>query len=141
MKLAVSNLGTGIPYQQGLLIQQDLLAERIAGSIPDTLLLLEHTPVYTIGRTRDQSSLQDPATLPHAVHEVSRGGQATFHGPGQLVGYPIIDLSTKGKDLHTYLRALENSLIRFCQHFGVTATQREGLTGIWVEDRLSLIHI
>lgn len=135
MKLAVSNLGTGIPYQQGLLIQQDLLAERIAGSIPDTLLLLEHTPVYTIGRTRDQSSLQDPATLPHAVHEVSRGGQATFHGPGQLVGYPIIDLSTKGKDLHTYLRALENSLIRFCQHFGVTATQREGLTGIWVEDR------
>ena len=135
MKLAVHNLGTEVPYEQALLLQQDLLAQRIAGEIPDTLLLLEHAPVYTIGRTRDQSSLQNPSSLPHTVHEVSRGGQATFHGPGQLVGYPIIDLSTKGKDLHAYLRTLETSLIRFCEHFDVTATQREGLTGIWVEER------
>ena len=135
MELTVRNLGPDIPYAEGLTLQQELLEKRIAGEIPDTLLLLQHAPVYTIGRTRDQSSLQDPESLPHSVHEISRGGQATFHGPGQLVGYPIIDLQPYRKDLHEYLRRLELSLVHFCQHFGAPAAQREGLTGIWVEDR------
>ncbi|RYD40898.1 MAG: lipoyl(octanoyl) transferase LipB, partial [Verrucomicrobiaceae bacterium] len=105
------------------------------GSGHDTILLLEHVPVYTIGRIRDQSSLRDPASLPFPVHEISRGGQATFHGPGQLVGYPILDLNPRGKDLHEHLRKIEDALIRACQHFGVNAGRREGLTGVWVENR------
>nr|WP_234038012.1 lipoyl(octanoyl) transferase LipB [Roseibacillus ishigakijimensis] len=135
MTLEIRNLGTDLPYESGLALQQELLAERLAGSRPDTLLLLEHAPVYTIGRTRDQSSLREPSHLPYPVHEISRGGQATYHGPGQLVGYPIIDLRAFGKDLHQYLRALELSLVAFCQHHGVAAHQREGLTGIWREER------
>lgn len=135
MNLDVRNLGTGVPYEEALALQQELVAQRILQKIPDTLLLLEHAPVYTIGRTRDKSSLLEPSSLPHAVHEVSRGGQATYHGPGQLVGYPIIDLSLRGKDLHAFLRALESSLIRFCEHFQASAHQRESLTGIWVEER------
>ena len=135
VRLEVRNLGTDVSYEDGLTLQEELIQERLTGRIPDTLLLLEHAPVYTIGRTRDQSSLQDPGALPHQVHEISRGGQATYHGPGQLVGYPIIDLTPYGKDLHAYLRALESSLLNFCHHFGVSATQREGLTGIWVADR------
>lgn len=99
------------------------------------LYLLEHTSVYTIGRTRDKSSLLSPESLPHPVIEISRGGQATYHGPGQLVGYPIIDLNTRKKDLHLYIRALEQSLIDLCSDFSVMATQREGMTGVWVEER------
>ena len=133
--IEIRNLGTDVPYEEGLALQEELIQERLAGKVPDTLLLLEHAPVYTIGRTRDQSSLQEPASLPHQVHEISRGGQATYHGPGQLVGYPIINLAPYGKDLHAYLRALEGSLLHFCRHFDVAATRREGLTGIWVEDR------
>lgn len=128
-------LGIDLSYEETLAQQQALVNRRIAGEIPDTLLLLEHAPVYTIGRTRDQSSLLNPERLPHPVHEVSRGGQATYHGPGQLVGYPIIDLTSYGKDLHHYLRALEASLLEFCHHYGVAAQRREGLTGIWVENR------
>lgn len=135
MQLVVQNLGTEVDYQRGLALQEQLLAQRIAGSIPDTLLLLEHAPVYTIGRTRDRSSLLDIERLPFPVHEISRGGQATFHGPGQLVGYPIVDLTPLGRDLHLYLRELENSLLDFCLHHGVTACQREGLTGIWSDKR------
>jgi lipoyl(octanoyl) transferase len=73
--------------------------------------------------------------LPHAVFETNRGGQATYHGPGQLTGYPILDLNTRGRDLHIYLRFLEEYLIRFSAGFGVTAQRREGLTGVWVGDR------
>lgn len=135
MNLTVRNLGTDVGYEEGLALQQELLHQRIAGEIPDTLLLLEHSPVYTIGRTRDRSSLLNLEQLPHPLHEISRGGQATFHGPGQLVGYPIIDLSSLGKDLHEYLRCLEGSLINFCKSYQVPATQRDSLTGIWVEDR------
>ncbi|MDQ8189651.1 lipoyl(octanoyl) transferase LipB [Roseibacillus persicicus] len=135
MNLKLQILGTDVPYSDALELQQELVSQRLAGDIPDTLLLLEHAPVYTIGRTRDQSSLQNPEKLPHTVHEISRGGQATYHGPGQLVGYPIVDLNPLGKDLHNYLRAIENSLENFCRHFRVPAIQREGLTGIWVEDR------
>src|SRR5208337_387620 len=102
---------------------------------PDLLLLLEHEPVYTMGRTPDQSSLRDPGQLPHPVVCVNRGGQATYHGPGQLVGYPIMDLKSRGRDLHCYLRALEGLLIDLLNEFGVTGTRIEGKTGVWVQDR------
>jgi len=133
--LNVRYLGQNIPYAETLELQQELVTQRLAGEIPDTLLLLEHAPVYTIGRTKDQSSLLNKERLPHPVHEISRGGQATYHGPGQLVGYPIIDLRPLGKDLHLYLRALEDSLLDYSQLHNVPATRREGLTGIWVENR------
>jgi lipoyl(octanoyl) transferase len=103
--------------------------------IDDTTLLLEHEPVYTIGRTRDRSSLKNPDHLPFPVVETNRGGQATFHGPGQLVGYLILDLNQYGKDLHTYLRQIESFLIEFAAEFGISSSRREGLTGVWVEDR------
>src|SRR5947207_5199155 len=113
----------------------------------DQLLLLEHEPVYTIGRTPDQSSLsatgsrptQDgelgAAHLPHPLFAINRGGQATYHGPGQLMGYPIIDLRRCGHDLHKYLRWLEQLLIEVLAEHDIAATQRESLTGVWVEDR------
>jgi len=97
--------------------------------------LLEHEPVYTIGRTPDQSSLGDIAHLPHPLFTINRGGQATYHGPGQLIGYPIIDLHRCGQDLHRYLRWMEGLLLETLSAFRVTATTRPNLTGVWVEDR------
>ncbi|MEM6910643.1 MAG: lipoyl(octanoyl) transferase LipB [Verrucomicrobiota bacterium] len=122
-------------YAEALALQESLVEERRAGHIGDTLLLLEHEPVYTIGRTRDKSSLLQAALLPHPVVEISRGGQATYHGPGQLVGYPLLDLTERGRDLHAHLRLLEELLIRCSQKLGAQASSREGLTGVWVEDR------
>jgi lipoyl(octanoyl) transferase len=124
-----------ISYAEGLQMQDDAVAALLAGQSGERLILLEHQPVYTIGRLRDQSSLRDPARLPHPVVETNRGGQATYHGPGQLVGYPILDLRNRGQDLHAHLRMLEDVLIESCRHFGVNAGRREGLTGVWVEDR------
>jgi lipoyl(octanoyl) transferase len=132
--LSIQWLGR-VPYHQALALQDRLAAERRAGAIPDQLLLLEHEPVYTIGRTPDQASLRGAAHLPYPLVQVSRGGQATYHGPGQLIGYPILDLRNHGQDLHIYLRALEELLIRTCATFGVAARRREGLTGTWVTDR------
>ncbi len=132
--LAVQWLGR-VSYDEALTLQESLLARRVAGEICDQLLLLEHEPVYTIGRTPDQSSLRDATALPHPVVRINRGGQATFHGPGQLVGYPILDLRAHGRDLHVYLRALEEILIETCAHFGVTAQRRESLTGVWIGPR------
>lgn len=108
------------------------MLQRQAGEIPDTILLLEHDPVYTIGRTRDRSSLNDDTV---DVVEINRGGQATYHGPGQLVGYLIVDLAGYLKDLHQYLRALEDGLISACGELGIVATRQDGLTGVWVENR------
>ena len=116
-------------------VQQQQVDAILAGTGEDAILLLEHQPVYTIGRLRDQSSLRDPSSLPFPVFETNRGGQATYHGPGQLVGYPILDLNPRGRDLHAHLRNLEDTLIRACAAFGVTAGRREGLTGVWVENR------
>lgn len=124
-----------ISYAEGLQMQEDAVAALLAGTAGERLILLEHQPVYTIGRLRDQSSLRDPARLPHPVVETNRGGQATYHGPGQLVGYPILDLRHRGQDLHAHLRMLEDVLIESCRHFGVNAGRREGLTGVWVDDR------
>ena len=124
-----------VNYSDGLDLQNELVEQRQKGEITDTVLLLEHEPVYTIGRTRDQSSLNLEKALPHPVFEVNRGGQATYHGPGQLVGYLILDLVPYGKDLHTYLRELESILIDFTSEFGINAQRREGLTGVWAETR------
>lgn len=124
-----------LPYTEGLALQDALVSEHLADQGADTFLLLEHQPVYTIGRLRDQSSLRDSTLLPYPVFETNRGGQATYHGPGQLVGYPILDLRVRGKDLHEHLRWLEDLLIATCGDFGVEATRREGLTGVWVENR------
>ena len=133
--LEFRHLPNPIPYEEGLRIQENLVDQILAGTVGDTVLLLEHEPVYTIGRLRDQSSLRDATQLPFPVFETNRGGQATYHGPGQLVGYPILDLTPRGKDLHRHLRALEDALIRTCSVFGVSATRRPGLTGVWVENR------
>ncbi|GAA5496951.1 lipoyl(octanoyl) transferase [Rubritalea squalenifaciens DSM 18772] len=135
MQLEEQWLGSDVSYDEGLEIQEKKLAEVLEGTSANTFFQLEHAPVYTIGRTRDKSSLQNPAMLPHPVIEINRGGQATYHGPGQLVGYPIVDLRPLGKDLHEYIRAVEQALILACQDFGVPATRREGLTGVWVGTR------
>ena len=132
--IEIQKLGR-VPYEQALSRQLELVDQRRAGEIPDTVLLLEHDPVYTIGRTRDRSSLGDTASLPHPVVEISRGGQATYHGPGQLVGYLILDLNHYGRDLHLYLRALESMLIETCSDYGLETDRREGLTGVWCGDR------
>jgi lipoyl(octanoyl) transferase len=125
-----------VPYETALATQEEIVARKIADpSAPDELLLLEHEPVYTIGRTPDQSSLRDAAHLPHPVVQINRGGQATYHGPGQLVGYPILDLRSRGQDLHRYLRGLEEVLIVALSGYGVLATRREGLTGVWVGEK------
>lgn len=125
-----------IAYGDALAIQEDLVARKRAdGSLADELLLLEHEPVYTIGRTPDQSSLRDAARLAHPLFPINRGGQATYHGPGQLVGYPIIDLRRQGQDLHRYLRWIEGVLIALLSPYGVEAQTRAGLTGVWIEQR------
>jgi len=125
-----------VGFADALALQEKIVAEkRIDHSLNDELLLLEHEPVYTIGRTPDQSSLRGNANLPYPVFPINRGGQATYHGPGQLIGYPIIDLRNYGQDLHRYLRWLEALLVETLADTGIAATTRSGLTGVWVEDR------
>jgi len=133
--LTIQDLGADRDFQETWDYQESLVKKRRENSTGDTLLLLEHSPVYTIGRTRDQSSLQSSAALPHPVVEINRGGQGTFHGPGQLVGYAILDLAHSGKDLHQHLRNLEEAIIITLGKFGVAARRRDGLTGVWVDDR------
>ncbi len=123
-----------VDYEQGLQIQLELV-EQVRQGGEETLLLLEHAPVFTIGRLRDQSSLRAIEALPYPVHETNRGGQATFHGPGQLVGYAIFDLRRRGQDLHKHLREMENMLLLACGTIGVVAQRREGLTGLWSGER------
>ena len=125
-----------VTFADALALQEQLVAEKRADrSLGDELFLLEHEPVYTIGRTPDQSSLRGAGHLPHPLFPINRGGQATYHGPGQLIGYPIIDLRQCGQDLHCYLRWLEALLMETLAGAGIAATTRPGLTGVWVEDR------
>ncbi|PYI46684.1 MAG: octanoyltransferase [Verrucomicrobia bacterium] len=137
-----------VEFAQALALQEEIVArKRNDPSLQDQLLLLEHEPVYTIGRTPDQSSLSALGSrpsrdgelggghLPHPLFAINRGGQATYHGPGQLMGYPIIDLRRCGHDLHKYLRWLEQLLIEVLAEYGIAATRRESLTGVWVEHR------
>jgi lipoyl(octanoyl) transferase len=125
-----------VNFADALKLQEKIVAQKRGDpNAADTILLLEHDPVYTIGRTPDQSSLRGGSHLPHPFFQIHRGGQATYHGPGQLMGYPIIDLRHCGQDLHKYLRWIESLLIEFLSGFGIEAQRREGLTGVWVQQR------
>ena len=136
--LEVRRLGT-IKYGDALDLQKRLVEERKAGRIPDQLLLLQHPPVITLGvRTRDDRAhvLATPAQLEQEgveLVETGRGGDVTFHGPGQLVGYPILDLRPDRLDVHRYVRDLEEVMIRMAASFGVVASRQPGLTGAWVD--------
>ena len=131
--LSVRWLGR-MDFAEALALQEEIVAKKRADrSSPDELLLLEHEPVYTIGRTPDKSSLLGSAHLPYPLFPINRGGQATYHGPGQLMGYPIVDLRRCGQDLHRYLRWLEQMLIDLLADFEINSVRREGLTGVWVD--------
>jgi len=145
--LEVRWLGT-VPYAEGVDLQKRLVEQRKADAIPDQLLLLEHPPVITLGvKTRHDRShiVAPPATLKEQgveVVETGRGGDVTYHGPGQLVGYPIIDLRPDRCDVHRYVRDLEEMLIRAVSRFGVTAARMPGLTGVWVgNEKLAAIGV
>jgi lipoyl(octanoyl) transferase len=133
--LPIIHLPDLIDYAAGLTLQEQAVEAILEGAGSESVYLLEHRPVYTIGRLRDQSSLREANTLPYPIYETNRGGQATYHGPGQLVGYPILDLSSRGRDLHVHLRGIEDALIRVCAALGVAAGRRENLTGVWVANR------
>ena len=133
--LEVSWLGR-LGFAEALARQEELVAaKRAQPDAPDALWLLEHEPVYTIGRSPDQTSLRGAKHLPHPLFEINRGGQATYHGPGQLVGYFLLDLRRYGQDLHRYLRWIEALLIELLAQYEVEAKTRAGLTGVWIEDR------
>ncbi|HEX4639074.1 MAG TPA: lipoyl(octanoyl) transferase LipB [Chthoniobacterales bacterium] len=133
--LSVRWLGR-ITFADALALQEEIVARKKEHrDAADEILLLEHDPVYTIGRTPDKSSLLGAAHLPHPLFAINRGGQATYHGPGQLMAYPIVDLRRCGQDLHKYLRWLEQTLIEFLARYAISATRREGLTGVWIDNR------
>ncbi len=125
-----------VGFAEALARQEEFVRQkRLRPELPDELWLLEHDPVYTIGRTPDQSSLRGAAHLPHPLFPINRGGQATYHGPGQLVGYFLIDLRRYGQDLHRYLRWIEALLLALLARYEIAATTRDGLTGAWIADR------
>jgi lipoyl(octanoyl) transferase len=137
--LSVSDLGT-MSYGDALSLQRRLAEDRLAGRLTtDLLLMVEHPPVVTLGRgTRETSLPLDPEALRRRgieVFEVERGGDVTYHGPGQLVGYPIFDLREHREDLHWYLRQLEEALIRALAIFGIPAERNPGYTGVWTRGR------
>jgi lipoyl(octanoyl) transferase len=132
MVLNCFDLGS-LEYSCALTLQEDLVRRRCRGEGKDTLFLLEHLPVFTLGRGADEKHLLTPREIP--VHRVSRGGEVTFHGPGQLVGYPLIDLTRHGRDVHLYLRGLEAVLIEVLAGCGIPARRETGRTGVWVNDR------
>ncbi len=132
-------LATGpesIPYARALEQQRSLLEARIAARVPDVLLLCEHGPTITLGRGAHAEHLlsrpEDLAIRGVEVFEIERGGDVTWHGPGQLVGYPILDLGPRGRDVHRYLRDLEEVLIRVLAGYGLAGERDPGFTGVWV---------
>ncbi len=134
MGLRVHDLGR-CAYAAAMRVQDDILGRKVAGEAEDHLLLVEHDPVYTLGRGADAADLRGAAErLGLPVFRVSRGGGVTFHGPGQLVAYPLLTLAPGGRDVHRYVRRLETVLIGVCGRFGVAAEPRAGLTGVWVGD-------
>ena len=138
-RLVVRRLGR-LGYAEGVELQKSLVQQRVAGEIDDTLLFVEHPPVITLGvKTRGNlANVRADATALAAqgveVHETGRGGDVTFHGPGQLVGYPIIDLKPDRQDVHRYVRDLEEVLIRTAADFGIEAGRVKGFSGAWVGD-------
>jgi lipoyl(octanoyl) transferase len=136
--LQVRRLGL-VPYADGLELQRRLVEDRKADRIPDTLLLLQHPHVLTVGVKKDGRShiLASPEklqTLGVDVFETGRGGDVTYHGPGQLVGYPILDLNPDRRDVHRYVRDLEEVMIRVCAEYGLDAGRVKGFSGAWIAD-------
>jgi lipoyl(octanoyl) transferase len=136
-QLEVRRMGL-IGYQEALELQRELVEERRANRIPDLLLLLQHPPVITLGvrsetaRANVVATSERLAELGIEVHETGRGGDVTYHGPGQIVGYPILDLRPDRCDVHKYVRDLEEVMIRTCADYGIAAGRIAGLTGTWV---------
>jgi lipoyl(octanoyl) transferase len=137
-----------VPYEAGLALQADLVAARKAGTITDTLVLLQHPPVITFGVKVRQSrehvlaADEELRALGIATVEAGRGGDVTYHGPGQLVGYPILDLKPDRMDAHKYVRDLEEALIGVCGDYGLAAGRKTGLTGVWVgEEKVAAIGV
>jgi lipoyl(octanoyl) transferase len=128
----VLNLGL-VPYREAWELQRALAADVAAGTRPDTVLLLEHPPVITTGRRTEASELHVPPGAEVELVETDRGGKSTYHGPGQLVCYPIFDLTRHGQDVKKYCRDLEEALIGTLAPLGIGATRIDGLTGIWLE--------
>jgi lipoate-protein ligase B len=128
----VLSLGT-VDYQECWDLQRSLAAAVGQGAIPDTVIFVEHPPTITVGRRTGEGEVHVPADAGVEVVETDRGGRSTFHGPGQLVCYPILDLGRHGKDVKLYCRNLEEALIRTVAPFGLEATRIEGLTGVWLE--------
>src|SRR5712691_3602159 len=128
----VMHLGV-VPYGEALALQRSLAGAVSQGAIPDTVLFLEHPPVITLGRRTEPGELPVPPHADVEICETDRGGKSTYHAPGQLVCYPILDLERHGQDVKKYCRDLEETLIRTLQPFGIEATRIEGLTGIWLE--------
>jgi lipoyl(octanoyl) transferase len=126
------NLGV-VPYAEALDLQRSLAGAVSQRAIPETVILLEHPPVVTLGRLTGDAELHVPEDADVEVVETNRGGKSTFHGPGQLVCYPILDLNRHGRDVKQYVRDLEGALIRTLAAFGIDATRIDGLTGVWLE--------
>lgn len=126
-----------VEYGEALALQADLVRRRRRGEVPDTLLLLEHPHVVTLGSSaRDEHLLlsrDEMAARGIGLHEAGRGGDVTYHGPGQLVGYPILDLKPGRRDIHAYLRSIESVLVRALSSFGLDASREPGATGVWVD--------
>ncbi|HXI30803.1 MAG TPA: lipoyl(octanoyl) transferase LipB [Vicinamibacterales bacterium] len=145
--LSVRRLGV-VPYEEALALQRALVEDRRAGRIGDTLLLLEHPHVITVGvrgdggRSHILATADTLAARGIGVFETGRGGDVTYHGPGQLVGYPIVDLNPDRRDVHRYVRDLEEVLIRTAADYGIDAGRVPGLTGVWVgRDKLAAIGV
>jgi lipoate-protein ligase B len=131
--LAVADLGV-VDYGAALDLQTAMVSARLEGRIGDTLLMMEHPHVFTLGRGADERFIvTNPADVP--IYRVSRGGQVTYHGPGQLIGYPILKLEGKARDVTRYLRNLEQAMIGALREFDLDADRRDGLTGIWIGAR------
>ena len=135
-----------VGYEDGLRLQRELVARRKAGTTPDTLLLLEHPHVYTLGRNAKTENLlisaEQLAARGAQVFEIDRGGDVTYHGPGQLVGYPILDLANHRRDIAWYMRSLEEVLIEVVREYGIKAGRLAGAPGVWVgNDKLAAMGV
>lgn len=143
--LEVQQLGV-VPYADALRLQEELVGQRRAGTIHDTLLLLEHPHVITLGTSASTDHVlldeSERGLLGIEMFETGRGGDVTYHGPGQLVGYPIFDLKPDRCDLHRYVRDIEEALIHALAHFGLRCGRKVGLTGVWLgEDKIAAIGV
>ena len=132
-KIDILNLGIK-PYKEVWDLQKELVEKRRNGQINDTLILVEHEPVYTLGKNADENHILQHSPQDVKTYHVERGGDVTFHGPGQLVGYPILDLHNYKKSISWYMRSLEQLIIDTLAEYGITAERKVGLTGVWVGD-------